>query len=157
MSISKPPEHVFPSSEARERLFQVSATDLADGKLLLAQAYGRWPVVKPTFCDVWAAAKIDGTLYGDFCVDAGNIPDEARFMALRKLLGDSAAEVPERDSLLRAMLEEPDTLLLAMWGENANGEAFLALFHHPSFTETEAKSWLVTMLGRGIVRTGSES
>lgn len=157
MSISKPPEYAFPSSEARERLFQVSATDLAEGKLLLMQAFGHWPVVKPTFCDVWAVAKIDGALYGDFCVDAGNIPDTARFMALRKLLGDSVVEVPERGSLLRVMLEEPDTLLLAMWGENTDGEAFLALFHHPGFTETEARNWLITMLGRGTVRTGSES
>ncbi|MFA5853555.1 MAG: hypothetical protein WC866_00555 [Patescibacteria group bacterium] len=157
MPFSKPFEQTFPATEARERLFQVSATDLAERTLRLTQVYGRWPAHAPKFCDVWAAATIDGVLYGDFCVDIANITDEARFMALRRLLGDDVAEMPERQALQNALREEPKTLLLAMWGQDTNDEAFLALYYHPCFQEEEAKRWLTTLLGRGCIRSGLES
>jgi hypothetical protein len=157
MSFSKPFEQTFPVAEARERLFQVSATDLAERALKLVIIHGCLPMKQPEFCDVWAAATIEGVLYGDFCVDAPNIPDEARFMALRRLLDDDVAEMPERYALQNALHEEPKTLLLTMWGQDANGEAFLALYYHPRFEEAEAKRWLIILLGRGPLRSGLES
>ena len=157
MPFLKPFEQTFPAAEARGRLLQGSATDLAERTLRLMQVYGHWPAEKPEFCDVWAAAKIDGVLYGGFCVDVENIPDEARFMALRRLLGEDVAEMPERHALQSALREGPKTLLLAMWGQDANHEAFLVLYFHPRFEEEDAKRWLTTLLGRGRIRSGSES
>lgn len=157
MSFSKPFEQSFPVAEARKRLFQISATDLMEGVLGMSSVFGRLPSEKPGFCDVWAAAAIDGVLYGDFCVDVPNIPEEARFMALQRLLGPVATERPEHQALQKALREGPETLLLAMWGQDADGCAFLVLYHHPSFEESEAKCWLATLLGRGFIRTGSES
>ena len=157
MSFSKPFEQSFPASEARERLFQTSAMDLVDGSLKISNVFGRLPAEKPEFCDVWAAATIDGVLYGDFCVDVPSIPDEARFMALRRLLGTSVVEMPERRALQKALREKPVTLLLAMWGQDATGSAFLVLYHHPRFGAEEAKRWLITLLGRGPIRSGLES
>jgi hypothetical protein len=157
MSFSKPFEQNFPASEARERLFQVSTADLAEGALKLSNVFGRLPAEKPAFCDIWAAATIDGVLYGDFCVDVPSIPDEARFMALRRLLGSSVVEMPERHALQKALCEKPNTLLLAMWGQDVTGGAFLVLYHHPRFDAEEAKRWLITLLGRGPIRSGLES
>ncbi len=159
MSISKPSDHSSPPSGGRERLYQVSGTDLANLALRHLQLRGAHLPKEPVFFDSWAAAHFDGVLYGDFTTDV-DLPEEARLLSLRVLIGDVIG-APNRECLQRSLQAaretEPQTLLVVMWGQDGSDDAFVSLFYHPRFTEVEAVRWLITLLGCGPLRTGLES
>ncbi len=154
MSFSNPTAPVSP--EMRERLFLVTAGDLASLTLRHTPLHGRLSPLSPRFCDVWSAAIMNGVLYGDFCVELKHTPHEARFAALRRLIGDVSG-VPNSATLLTAMRRPPQTLLIAMWGQDVRGSAFAALYHHPSFSKEEALLWLLAWMGRGSNQERSEA
>ncbi len=144
------------SPEMRERLFLVSAKDLSNRVLHPVLLRGTTTPTQPKFCDVWSAANLDGVLFGDFCVDMEDTPDEARFVAFRAALGDIRGE-PDPETLLAAMTHVPQTLIVVIWGEEPDGTAFAAFFHHPCLAAEDAKRWLITWIGRGPLRSGTES
>ena len=97
MSFSNPTAPLTP--EMRNRLFLVTAEDLASLTLRHAMLSGQLDPLHPKFCDVWSAATIDGVLYGDFCAELKRTPPEARYASLRRLIGDVSG-APNAASLL---------------------------------------------------------
>ena len=147
----------MPSSpEMRERLFLVASKDLADLSLVPVMLYGALAPTQPLFCDVWAVAKLDDVLFGDFCVDVQDIPEPVRYASLRKLIGEAEGS-PDFLACMGALASEPSTLFIVMWGLDEHHQAFAVLYHHPMLGTVEAKRSLLAVIGTGRRSIGAEA